>query len=186
MKKVLKWSVIIVVIFFVGITALGFMTEGQKGGKVNNAFQQGMNQAKQTVDSGRTPEQAIEANVRGAVDSSIVKDVQVTKQGNAGYSVLVNTNEQPGVSNGQTKTGVMMDMGRIYTALYKQPVGVNQAAVVAYMDMVDKYGKTSNEVVMKTSLDKSEAQKVNWNLAQSTLDQDILPNLWMTDTDLLK
>ncbi len=181
MKKIIKWSAVIIIGLFVLMIIIGATTGGSKNSDVKQAFQQGMDQAKQTVNSTDSPEKKIEARVRSSVSSDIIKDVQITKQYKGGYSVLVSTNEPGGFTNGQTKTAIWMDMGNIYTSLYKQPMGVNQAAVVAYTDLVDKYGKTSSQVVMKTSLDKSEAQKVNWNEVQSTLDLMILPKVWTTD-----
>ena len=187
MKKVLKWTGIIFVGFIVLMGIIGATSGGKKGSSVNEAFQQGMNQAKQTVDNNSTPEQKIEAKVRASVsDSKKIKDVQVIKQINSGYGVLVNINASDNLSNDLIKKGVWSDMAAIYTALYKDPMEVSQASVVAYMDGADKYGKTSNQVVMKTSLAKEEAQKVNWSIQQASLALQILPNVWVTDVNRLK
>lgn len=190
MKKILKWSGIIVVGFFVLMVIIGLASGGQKGGSVNNAFQKGMDAGKQTVEGNSqstTPEQKIEAKVRGSVsDSKKIKDIQVTKQVNGGYGVLVTINAGDNLSNDLIKKGIWLDMATIYTALYKEPMEVNEVAIVANLDGVDKYGKTSNQVVMKTSLAKEEAQKVNWSADHSSLGLQILPGVWTTELNRLK
>lgn len=50
MKKTFKIGAIIVIGFIVLIVVIGLVSGGNKGGSVNNAFQQGMNDAKQTVN----------------------------------------------------------------------------------------------------------------------------------------
>lgn len=190
MKKILKWIGIILVGFFVLMVIIGATSGGKKGSSVNEAFQKGMDAGKQTVEGNSsapsTPEQKIEAKVRAAVSDKKIKDIQVTKQVDGGYGVLITINGDENLSNDLTKKGIWLDMAKLYTALYKEPMGVNEVAITANMNGVDKYGNTSNQVVMKTSLAKDEAQKVNWNADQSSLGLQILPNVWTTDVNRLK
>lgn len=188
MKNLLKWTGIIVVGFFVLMVIIG-LAGGKKGSSVQDAFQKGMDDGKQTVEGNNqtTPEQKIEAKVRASVtDSKTIKDVQVTKQVNGGYGILVIINAGENLSNDLIKKGIWLDMATIFTALYKEQMDVNEAAIVANMDQVDKYGKTSNQVVMKTSLAKEEAQKVNWSVDRSSLGLQILPGVWTTELNRFK
>lgn len=78
-------------------------------------------------------------------------------------------------------------MTKIYTSLYKNNnLDVRSVALVAYTSMQDKYGKQSDDAVMKTYLDKSEADKVNWNQPESTLALQILPSVWKYDINRFK
>lgn len=187
MKKLLKWTGIIVVGFFVLMVIIG-LAGGKKGSSVQDAFQKGMDDGKQTGGNNQTtPEQKIEAKVRASVtDSKTIKDIQVTKQVNGGYGVLVTINAGENLSSDLIKKGIWLDMATIYTALYKEPMEVNEAAIVASLDEVDKYGKTSNQVVMKTSLAKEEAQKVNWGVDHSSLGLQILPGVWTAELNRFK
>ncbi len=187
MKKILKWAGIAVAGFFALVIVIGIASGGKKGSDVNDAFQKGMDQAKQTVDNNTTPEQKLEAKVRASLsDSKKFKDVRITKQVNGNYGILVTINAGDNLSDDLIKKGIWLDMASIYTALYKEPMDVNETVIIANMDLVDKYGNTSNQPVMKTSLAKEEAQKVNWSADQSMLGLQILPEVWTTDTNRFK
>ncbi|MCX6784163.1 MAG: hypothetical protein NT141_03840 [candidate division WWE3 bacterium] len=207
MKKLLKWGVIAIGGFFVLCLIVGLTTGDKKGASTNNALQKGMEQAKQTLESSETPvqetsqakqvantsgtvAQQIEAKVRASISgSNKFKDVQVTdftKLGE-GYNVFVTINVDDNLTTGFISKGIWQDMSNIYTALYKVPMNIDTVIIFADMNTVDKYGKTNNETVMKTRLTKAEAQKVNWNYApKSTLDLQILPNVWETVLDMFK
>lgn len=186
MKKIIKWVGIMALGFFVLMVIVAIASGGKKGSDVNNDFQKGMDQAKQTVDANATPEEKIEAKVRASLNSKKFKEVRVTKQVNGGYGIFVSINGSDNLSNDLIKKGIWMDMASIYTAAYKEPMDVNEVAVVANMDMTDKYGKSSNQAVMKTSLAKDEAAKINWNSDSSSLALQILPGVWTTDMNLIK
>lgn len=156
--------------------------------KFNNDWKQNQQkqQTQQPTQISQTPEQKIEAKVKSSINAKKIKGVQVTKQVNGGYGVLIAINGDDNLSNDLIKKGIWLDMATIYSALYKEPMDVNEVAIVAYMDGVDKYGNTSNQVVMKTSLAKDEARKVNWKADHSSLGLQILPEVWMTDINRFK
>jgi hypothetical protein len=156
--------------------------------KFNNDWKNGQQnqQTQQPTQATQTPEEKIEAKVRVSLDSKKFREVRVTKQVNGGYGIFVAINGSDNLSNDLIRKGIWLDMANIYAAVYKEPMDVNEVAVVANMDMVDKYGKTSNQAVMKTSLEKDEAVKVNWTLDHSTLGLQILPGVWTTDINRFK
>lgn len=142
----------------------------------------------------QTPEQVIEAKIRASVkkrtntDKDKIIEVRVNKafDNDKEYVVFVSINADDNLSEDWIKKGIWGDMTDIYIALYKQPVGIRQAAIVANFPMKDKYGNTSDDAVMKTSLEANEAKKVNWNQDEATLSLQILPNVWDIQINLFK
>lgn len=147
----------------------------------------------QPTKSSETPEQMIENKIRASVgkrtntNKDKIIEVQVNKafDNNKEYLVFVSINGDDNLSDNWIKKGIRGDMADIYIALYKQPVGIREAAVFAYFPMTDKYGNTSDKMVMKTSLDSTITKKINWNQDEVTLSSQILPDVW-TEIDLTK
>lgn len=174
----------------IGIIAAATNPEAKK------SFDKGQNQAKQVVEGQPTttatpipqsPEQKIEAKVRASLTGNDkIREVTVIKQVNGGYGVMVHFNASDNLSEDFIKKSIWGDMAKIYTALYKEPMDIATASLFAHFPMKDKYGNSSDEVVMKTSLDKGEATKVNWNQDQATLSLQILPQVWTTDINRFK
>lgn len=143
--------------------------------------------------SPKTPEQTIEDRIRASVakrtntNKNKIIEMQINKafDNNKEYIVLVSINGDDNLSDDWIKRSIRGDMAYIYIALYKQPVGVREAVVFAYFPMIDKYGNTSDKMVMKTSLDRTEAQKINWNQDKVTLSSQTLPDVW-TEIGLTK
>lgn len=196
-KKLLIIGGIIGVIFIIIVIAAGNSPEGKK------SFQKGMDQSKSVVEqasgqnttqSPKTPEQTIENTIRESLPQpktntgkDKIKDVSVTKQVDGGYGVLVSFNADSSGTEDSMKKSIWIDMTKIYTASYKNNTSdVRSVALVAYTSMQDKYGKQSDDAVMKTYLDQPEAQKVNWDQPQSTLALQILPNVWKYDINKFK
>lgn len=147
----------------------------------------------QPTKPSETPQQMIENKIRASVQKRTntnkdkIIEVQVNKafDNDKEYLVFVNINADDNLSEDWIKKGIWGDMADIYISLYKQPIGVREAAIFAYFPMTDKYGNTSDKVVMKTSLDTTEAKKINWNQDVATLSHQILPDVW-TEIDLTK
>lgn len=186
MKKIIKLIGIMALGFFVLMVIVAITQGGKKGSDVNNAFQKGMNQAKETVDANAAPEEKIEAKIRSSLDSKKFKEVRVTKQVDGGYGIFVAINGSDNLSNDLIKKGIWLDMANIYSSAYKEPIDVNEVTIVANMDTTDTYGNSSNQAVMKTRLAKDEASKVNWDTDHSMLGLQILPEVWTTDMSLIK
>jgi len=68
----------------------------------------------------------------------------------------------------------------VYIALYTSGKDVQTATVAAYFPLVDRYGNESEGVVLKTSLSKMEAGKVNWDADNTMLQRSIIPDVWTT------
>lgn len=145
------------------------------------------------ITSPKTPEQTIEDRIRASVakrtntNKDKIIEIQVNKafDNDKEYIVLVSINGDDNLSDDWIKRSIKGDMADIFIALYKQPVGVREATVFAYFPMTDKYGNTSDKMVMKTSLDATEAKKINWNQDQIMLSSQTLPDVW-TEIDLTK
>lgn len=149
----------------------------------------------QPTQQSQTPQQTIEAKIRTSItkktgnnDKPKFIEIRVNKafDNDKEYVVLASINADDNFFDDWIKKGIWGDMTDIYTALYKQPIGVREATIFAYFPMRDKYGNSKDEVVMKTSLDATEAKKVNWNESSATLSLQILPNVWDTQINLFK
>lgn len=151
------------------------------------------NPTPQAPKPSQTPEQIIEARIRASVAKNTntnkdkIIEIRITKVFNNDkeYSVFVSINADDNLSDSWIKRGIRGDMADIYIALYKEPIGVGEAIIFAYFPMTDKYGNTSDQIVMKTLLYATEANRINWNQDEVTLSSQILPDVW-TETDLTK
>lgn len=95
------------------------------------------------------------------MDQPHIRKIDVVKQVNGGWGVFVDYNADDNLTTNLRKTGIEKTMSEIYIALYTSNKDVQSASVAAYFPLVDKYGNESQEVVYKSILDKSEADKVN-------------------------
>ena len=62
-----------------------------------------------------------------------------------------------------SKNLIERDMAKAYRVIYEaSPISVHEAWMFAYMPLTDKYGKTAEELVYKTSLQSDDAVNINW------------------------
>lgn len=108
------------------------------------------------------------------------REVRVTEQADGGWGVFAAFNAGDNLTTNLRKGGIEQKMSDIYIALYTSEHNIKQAAVVAYLPLVDQYGNEREDVVYKSSLDKVEADKVNWKADKATLQLQILPSVWTT------
>ncbi len=142
----------------------------------------------------QTPEQKIEERIRTSLKQSTntnknkIIEIRINKafDNDKEYGVFISINADDNLSEDFIKKGIWGDMTNIYIALYKEPIGIREATIVAHFPMTDKYGNSSDQMVMKTSLQVDEAKKVNWNSDKATLSLQVLPEVWTTQTNLLK
>lgn len=162
---------------------------------VKNQDKQPPSPTPKTAKSAQTKEEIIEAKVRaemkgqkGANGKDKIREIRVVKQFSdaGGYGVMVYINGSDNLSEDYIKKSIWKDMSQIYKVLYKENLDVATVTIFAHFDMSDKYGNTSDTMVLKTSLDKSEAEKVKWNSDEATLYLSILPNVWTTEKSLFK
>lgn len=108
------------------------------------------------------------------------REVRVTEQADGGWGVFAAFNAGDNLTTNLRKGGIEQKMSDIYIALYTSEHNIKQAAVVAYLPLVDQYGNEREDAVYKSSLDKVEADKVNWKADKATLQLQILPSVWTT------
>lgn len=195
MKK--KLLIIGGVIFFLFVIVL-VAASGNK--EAQDSFKKGMDKSKSIVEQAsnpttqqvqNSPEQQIEQKIRSSLKAQTnnnkdkISEIRVNKSfgDQEGYVAIVTINVDDNLTDDLTKKGIWKDMSQIYTALYKDSKDTVEATVIANMDLTDKYGNKSNQVVLKTSLASLEASKVNWNQDESMLYLEILPKVWNTQTD---
>ncbi len=165
--------------------------------ETQESFKKGMDQGKNvaqgTQTTPATPEKTLEDKIRSALpqqktnnNKDVIREINITKQVDGNYGILVNFNANESISDNVAKKSIWITMTKIYTALYKDSSSVGQVSQVAYATLVDNYGKQQDSVVMKTSLDKTEATKVNWGESESTLALQILPGIWKYDFNRYK
>lgn len=106
------------------------------------------------------------------------RKVDIMKQAAGGWGVFAEFNGDDNLTANIRKGGIESKMAEVYIALYTSDKDVQTVTVAAYFPLVDRYGNESDGVVLKTSLGKAEAAKVNWSADSSTLRRSILPNIW--------
>lgn len=141
----------------------------------------------------QTQEEAIEKRIRDAVSKRTntnkdkIAEIKINKSfadnSDGKYVAVVTINGSDNLSEDLIKKGIWVDMAGIYVALYKGHSDIQEATIIANFPMADKYGNNSDEVVLKTSLSTEEAKKVNWSSDKVTLELQILPNVWTTQTN---
>lgn len=191
----------IFVIGGIGFFLLVLLVVAASGNKeIKDSFNKGVQEGKQTVEktsnqntqaTATTPEQEIENKVRSSLKAKTNNskdkfvEIRVNKSfgDKEGYVAIVTINADDNLSDDLTMKGIWKDMALVYTSLYKGSQDIVEATVIVHMDVVDKYGNKSDQVVMKTSLDSTEANKVNWNQDEAILYLQVLPKVWTTQTN---
>ena len=74
--------------------------------------------------------------------------------------------------------GIQKKMSEVYKALYATEHNVLIASVSAYFPLMDKYGNTSQGLIYRTLLPRTEASKINWDVDDSVLKLQTLPAVW--------
>lgn len=99
-----------------------------------------------------------------------------------GSSVTVNFFANDNLTTNLQKVGIESDMSQVYISLYNlSELDIKSVTVSAYFNLIDKYGNTNPGVIYKSSLDKAEADKVNWGVDDSVLRVQVLPSVWVTE-----
>jgi hypothetical protein len=107
-----------------------------------------------------------------------LRKVEVVKQAAGGWGVFAEFNGDDNLTARMRKGGIETKMAEVYVALYTSGKDVQTASVAAYFPLVDKYGNESDGIVYKTTLNRKEADKVNWGADNTTLRRSILPGIW--------
>ena len=94
------------------------------------------------------------------------------------WDVTVNFNASEGFTNKLMKSGIEIEMSRAYKALFTANLNVKSAYINAYFPFQDKLGKSKYYPIYGTSLEKEVADKINWQMNESTLQVRIIPGVW--------
>jgi len=109
-----------------------------------------------------------------------VRKIMVVKQIDGGWGVFTEYNAGDNLTSNLRIMGIKSKMSKIYAALYTSGKDIRTASVAAWFPLQDKYGNQSDGGVYKSILDKTEADKVNWQADKASLELDILPGVWTT------
>ena len=109
-----------------------------------------------------------------------IRKIEVIEQIGGGYGVFVEYNADDSLTIGLRKRGIELKMGETYHAFYTSGKDITTASIAAYFPLTDKYGNTEAGVVYKTRLDRTEADKINWNQDSAYLHLEIIPGVWTT------
>ena len=112
------------------------------------------------------------------LDKDYLNEVRVTEQFEGGWGVFVGFNAGDNLTTNLRKTGIEVKMSELYTALYNSESDIRRVHITAYFPLTDQYGNTEDGVVYATSLDKAEADKINWDANKTDLQLSILPGVW--------
>jgi hypothetical protein len=107
-----------------------------------------------------------------------LRKVDIVAQANGGWGVFTDFNADDNLTANMRKGALESQMAEVYIALYTSDKDVRTATVAAYFPLVDQYGNESEGVVLKTSLSKAEAAKVNWSAENIMLRKSIVPGIW--------
>jgi hypothetical protein len=149
--------------------------------------------AAQQADQQKSDQNAIKAVVdkvitgKNDVGGYYYRKVDVVPQVNGGFGVFVDYNADESSSNKNDKVLYITQATQIYQAIYsKTGKDIRTASVSAWFAGSDKYGNNVDKLVYKTILDKSVADKVNWNAPDITTLDIALPKLWDVTLDYLQ
>lgn len=183
-----KAIVVVVLLVFLGITSPSSDSNSSQPTSNTNVSQTQTRQNEQKSEPAKPLSE--EDQIRNIVsnqlkgnnnmDKQYIRKIDVVEQVNGGWGVFVEYNADDNLTTNLRKTGIEKTMSEIYIALYTSNKDIRSASVAAYFPLVDRYGNESEDVIYKSILDKTEADKVNWNADSSTLKLSILPEVWTT------
>lgn len=175
------------VVFFIGF---GMTTDTKTASTSNEPTTQAQTVSSEPTSAPQAPVLSEQDQVKVLVTEQLkgtnnmkrdnLKKVEVSEGEGGGWNVTVEFNANDNLSTNLRKKGIEKKMSEIYTALYQSGKDIRTASVTAYFPLADQYGNESDGAVYKSTLDKAEADKVNWQADRSTLQLSILPQVWTT------
>lgn len=118
--------------------------------------------------------------VKNNMDKDGLKNVEIIENDNGGWSVSVDFNADDNLTTNLRKVGIEKQMSELYITLFKSGKDIRTATITAYFPLQDQYGNVNDRAVYQSTLEKEEADKVNWNADESSLKLSILPKVWTT------
>jgi len=114
------------------------------------------------------------------MDKPMLKDFRINDLGGT-FDIQIEMNANDNFSSDWIKTGIESDMGEIYYQLYKTDYPISSIRIAAFFPFQDKYGNASDEVLYQTTLPGVEADKINWELSESNIINQIIPDVWTVE-----
>ena len=177
----------ILILFALGI--IGSAIGGENNNQTNSntvSTNENSSKTEENVTQELTEEEKIRALVQDVLKgknnlgTQYVKKIDVIEQVDGGWGVFVEFNADDNLTTNLRKGSIESKMAEIYIALYTNSYNIRSASASAYFPLTDKYGNESSDVVYKSILNKTEADKVNWNANDASLKVSILPSVWTT------
>ena len=81
--------------------------------------------------------------------------------------VIVHYKAMNAYSEEQQRRALMIQASSIMCSLYSSELPISEVTLFSEADLIDKYGKSKSENVMKCSLSSDTAKKINWEYAKN-------------------
>lgn len=94
------------------------------------------------------------------------------------YFVRIFFNADENLTVNLKKKGIELQMAKLYHQLYTSGLPIGRVVIQANTMLVDQYGNEHDTRVYETSLNKAEADKINWSTDRTTLQMQIIPGVW--------
>ena len=171
---------IILILLYLAIASLGGNDDKKTASDNINAPEQSVVVQNKPLSEEEQIKQLVSSKFKGLnnLKKEYIRSIKVAEQIDGGWGVFVEYNADDVMSADSTKKSIYLDMSKMYTALYTSKKDVRTVSVAAYFPGTDKHGNTSDSLVYKTMLEKTEADKVNWGTDSSYLGLEILPKVW--------
>lgn len=110
-----------------------------------------------------------------------VREVQVNDYANNPEQkiVLIHFNGGDNLSTSLIRKGMSKDCAEVFEKIYTAGVPVHEATCFVYFPLQDKYGNSSEEVVMKLNLGQETAAKINWEGVSKTEFDNVADSAWL-------
>lgn len=130
-------------------------------------------------DTNLTPEQKIEKICKDIAKDNFI-EINITNNVTIpdGKTVFLKVKAKDNLTNEMARTGTLWQSRDIIKALYTSGLPIGSCKIVSSSTLVDKYGKESEGVVMRCSLDAKTAEKINWKNADALEWEKVLNEYW--------
>jgi len=110
-----------------------------------------------------------------------IRNIELSEAADGGYDVVVEYNMDDVVFVSFFKIKAEEDMTKVYKALYSGDFDLNKVTVTGYFPVGDRDRKNPSVPVWTTTLDKAQAEGVDWSKSDYELAGEVLPKLWKTE-----
>ncbi len=107
-----------------------------------------------------------------------IREITVDYDPNGRYLVNVELNSNHYVLARLIKDAVLKDMARVYKTLYTAGFNIQEVEVSSYLPTKIEEVESSSTVAMTTSLDRYNADRIEWSTGEDKLAKEVLPARW--------